>query len=302
MKALVPVDQLFELNREIYPFLDSFSNPLIVVGGQAVSYWLAYYDIDGLLTDEQRLHATSVDIDYCGLKQDFIRCSDIWNVHFEMPSISDATPEIGHSILLDKITHNIKEHDGALFLDIIEWQDSHKKSPNVVDILSEPAGFHSIDFKNKRLEQHCSLFEFPEVFELCPHPNLRILNPLGCLKSRLLNYLLLPRVKRPTKEVERIKLLISPVIKFLTDYLAENGYRSTRKYIDLYMLLVKSKASMKLLTLESIDLSIGFAYFVEKNSAMLPSSFIDNEYKLWKSGLDNKISRKIKQLAEYRGA
>ncbi|ENM5844836.1 hypothetical protein NTH33_000759 [Vibrio mimicus] len=300
MKALVPTDQLFELNREIYPILDSFSHPLIVVGGQAVSYWLAYYDISDTLTDEQRLYATSVDIDYCGTKQDFAKCSDAWNVHFNIPSISDATPEIGHSILRDKITQNIKEHDGALFLDIIEWEESHTESPNVVDILKTPAGFDSIDFENKRLEQHSSIFEFPKEFQLAPHPKLRILNPIGCLKSRLLNYLLLPRVKMPIKEVGRIKLLISPVIIFLTEHLIENGYRSTRKYIDLYMNLVKSKASMKLLTLEGVDLSIGLAFFVEKNSHLLPPSFIDNEFKLWRSGLDKKTERKIKQFMDYK--
>jgi hypothetical protein len=296
MQALVPTDQLFELNREIYPILGTFSHPLIVVGGQAVSYWLAYYDIDNTLTDEQRLQATSVDIDYCGTKQDFERCSDIWNVAFDIPVISEATPEIGHSVLRDKITQNIKEHNGALFVDIIEWEEHHKPAPNVVDILRTPAGFEYIDFQNKRLLQHSSLFEFPSEFELKLHPKLRILNPIGCLKSRLLNYWLLSRVKNPSKEVARIKLLITPVIYFLTEQLNENGYREIRKYLDLYMILIKSQASMKLLISEGVDLLIGFSFFVEENKAILPPNFVENEFVRWKSGVEKKIERKRKQF------
>ena len=297
MQALVPTDQLFELNREIYPILDTFAHPLIVVGGQAVSYWLAYYDIEDTLTDEQRLQATSVDIDYCGTKQDFEKCSDTWNVDFDIPSISDATPEIGHSILRDKITKNIKEHNGALFVDIIEWQEYHNQIPNVVDILRTPAGFRNIDFENKRLQQHSSPFEFPSEFKLELHEKLRILNPIGCLKSRLSNYRLLSGVKNPTKEVARIKLLIEPIIYFLTDQLHENGYRETRKYLDLYMILIESQASMKLLIFEGVNLLIGFSYFVKENTGILPSKFVDTEFALWKSGVEMKIKRKKQQFA-----
>lgn len=297
MQALVPTDQLFELNREIYPILDTFAHPLIVVGGQAVSYWLAYYDIEDTLTDEQRLQATSVDIDYCGTKQDFEKCSDTWNVDFDIPSISDATPEIGHSILRDKITKNIKEHNGALFVDIIAWQEYHNQIPNVVDILRTPAGFRNIDFENKRLQQHSSPFEFPSEFKLELHEKLRILNPIGCLKSRLSNYRLLSGVKNPTKEVARIKLLIEPIIYFLTDQLHENGYRETRKYLDLYMILIESQASMKLLIFEGVNLLIGFSYFVKENTGILPSKFVDTEFARWKSGVEMKIKRKKQQFA-----
>ncbi len=297
MQALVPTDQLFELNREIYPILETLAHPLIVVGGQAVSYWLAYYDIEDKLTDEQRLQATSVDIDYCGTKHDFEKCSETWNVDFEIPSIGDATPEIGHSILRDRITQNIKEHDGALFVDIIEWEEHHKQAPNVVDILRTPAGFSNIDFENKRLLQHSSLFEFPTEFGLDLHEKLRILNPIGCLKSRLLNYWLLSKVKNPAKEVARIKLIIMPIIYFLTEQLHENGYRETRKYIDLYMILIKSQASMKLFISEGVDLSIGLSYFVEENKEALPSDFVDIEFALWKSGVEMKIERKVRQFA-----
>lgn len=267
------------------------------MGGQAVSYWLAYYDIEDALTDEQRLQATSVDIDYCGTKEDFQKCSETWNVNFDIPNISDATPEIGHSILRDKITQNIKEHDGALFVDIIEWEEHQNKAPNVVDILKTPAGFKDIDFKNTRLLQHSSLFEFPSEFKLEQHKKLRVLNPVGCLKSRLLNYWLLSKVKNPTKEVARIKLLIMPIIYFLTDQLHEKGYRETRKYLDLYMILIKSQASMKLFISEGIDLLVGLSYFVEENKSKLPSDFVDIEFVRWKSGVEMKMERKVRQFA-----
>ncbi|MEZ8080961.1 hypothetical protein [Enterovibrio norvegicus] len=260
-----------------------------------MSYWLAYYDMEDSLTDKQRLQATSADIDYCGTKQDFERCSETWNVKFDIPSMSDATPEIGHSVLRDKITSEVKEHNGSLFVDIIAWEENKSPEPNVVDVLRLPAGFDRIDFENKRLEQHSSLFEFPPEFELKLHSKLRILNPIGCLKSRLLNYQLLSRVKDPTREVTRIKLLVQPVLYFLTEQLIDNGYREARKYIELYMILIKSFASMKLLVSEGVDLSLGISFFVEENKDRLPYDFVINEFPRWKSGLEEKIERKRKQ-------
>jgi len=43
IKYLNPIDQLFELNREVIPSLEKFEHPIIVVGGQALFYWIDYY-------------------------------------------------------------------------------------------------------------------------------------------------------------------------------------------------------------------------------------------------------------------
>lgn len=290
---LAPLDQLFSLSEEIYSELDGLNKPLIVIGGQAVNYWIEYYDLDSNLTDKQRAQASSVDIDLCGSKEDFIAITDKWEVTFRKPPIDQATPEQGICLLVNKVTERIKESDGLLYLDIGELLNTGDIQPNQVDFLSEPNGFKAIDFKNSRLLQHTDELKFPAEFKLNSHPNLKILNPIGCIKSRMSNYYSLKAVRNPELELARINLLRAPLSMFLQESLLTNGFKITQKYLSLAMKLAKSNLGMEIAILHGIDLSLPLSHFVEQQKASLPKEFVSEQFHRWVRGFEKKRERKI---------
>ncbi|MCG6316695.1 hypothetical protein K6U66_02655 [Vibrio alginolyticus] len=292
---LAPLDQVFHLCKEIYTHLDQLNRPVIIIGGQSISYWLEYYDYVSALSDADRALATSVDVDFCGSKADFLVLTERWNVKFRVPNIDQSTPEVGISVLLHRDTGKIKETDGLMYVDIGAWINKQQEEPNQVDFLELPMGFEGHDFKHGRLLQHTELFEFPSEFELAPVDNLRVLNPIACIKSRMLNYQYLKKAKDPERELDRINLLILPTALFLQSSLLEFGYRHTRKYIDLLMVLAKSRIGMEL-KYQGIDLSEVLVFFVDVQSKNLPRKFIDNEFVYWLDGLERKFERKLKEF------
>jgi hypothetical protein len=295
---LSPLDQLFFLNKEIYEIIDLIEKPVIVVGGQAVNYWVEYYSQQYEVTDAIRATATSVDVDYCGNKEDFSILTEKWKVEFNKPPIGDSTPEIGNSILRDKDTNKIKEAEGFLFVDIGAWVEDKKEKPNQVDLLDLPVGFERLDFENNRLTQHTIPFEFPGDFVILPHEKLRILNPVGCIKSRMLNYKCLKRQKSPALEIERIRTLIIPTVLFLQSNLIENGYKSIRPYLDLLMILAKSSLGMELRYSYQIDLAQLLSFVVDSQKSLLPEKFIHQEFHLWMAGVERKFQRKVVQYEQ----
>ena len=292
---LAPLDQVFHLCKEIYAHLDQLNRPVIIIGGQSISYWLEYFDYVNTLSDADRALATSVDVDFCGSKDDFLILTERWNVDFQIPSIDQSTPEVGISVLLHKQTGKITETDGLMYVDIGAWINNQQEEPNQVDFLELPMGFKRHDFMNGRLLQHTELFQFPSEFELAPVDNLRVLNPLACIKSRMLNYQYLKTAKNPERELDRIILLFAPTALFLQSSLLEFGYRHTRKYIDLLMVLAKSRIGMDL-RFQGIDLSEILVFFVEVQSDNLPRKFVDNEFVEWFAGLERKFDRKLKEF------
>ncbi len=288
---LSPLDQLIFLNKQAYPVLDKLAKPLIVIGGQAINYWLTYYNVIEKLTEEEELTATSYDIDYCGQLDDFLKCAESWNVQFDKPNIDDNSPELGHSLLLNIDTNQIKEEDGALFVDFFEYLFNEKEEPNVVDLLPIPIGFKSIDFKSSRLIQHTIPFQFPDTIDLEPHPNLLILNPIGCLKSRIQNLFELRAVKNPKVELMRIKLLSFPVEYFISEQLEYSGYRKTRPFIQLLMTMAKTRIGFDLAIKHGVDLSLWLSHIIEKNKEYFPTQFLEKEFPYWLTGYVNKLER-----------
>lgn len=94
---LTPLEQLFELNKEAYKCLNTLKNPLTVIGGQAVSYWVNYYEY--FLSHTYNIEAMhSVDIDYLSKKMDIKLINEAWNT--ELYYSNDEPPPSLAKILL----------------------------------------------------------------------------------------------------------------------------------------------------------------------------------------------------------
>jgi hypothetical protein len=117
VKYLNPIDQLFELNRELIPLLDKFEHSIIVVGGQALYYWINYYhDFHVQIYDEQ---IESIDIDYAAKLNDARQLPKGWNIDVYNEAKDSPPPSLATILLTNK--GKIKNKDGSLFIDTDEY-------------------------------------------------------------------------------------------------------------------------------------------------------------------------------------
>ncbi|MBL4899016.1 MAG: hypothetical protein JKX76_05125 [Colwellia sp.] len=285
-KYLKPLEQLFQLNAELIPNLEELSSYVHVVGGQAVAYWINYYSSDIKFTDEEQLYVQSADIDYVALNTDIKLLAKCWNVDV---SYADNHPPPSLAILLLKNHDKIKETaDGHLFLDVDKLLLEEEVKSNLVDIIDRPAGFDEKAFKlATKLEIYTTPFIFPESFKIQPQDKLRILTPLGCIRSRIANLFYTQKPK--DIEVARIKVLMEPTFFHIQDLIADNGFKHTKRYIDDLRFLVLSKDSIKLYLRYGVDLRILYSSIA--HSPGVPDVFIENEFRLVTEKMDIKYER-----------
>lgn len=212
---LTPLEQLIEVNKTLISIGDQFSSPVITVGGQAVWYWVLYnqrnYESPPL-----EEYITSTDLDYSAKKIDVQTIARILNVKAQYNDVG-GPPSIAIFTLIDKDSGHIKTAHGKSFINTELLEDNNEIEANSVDIIDWPAGFTGHDFK-KDIELHSELFQIEINDNLPPlsHPNVRILNPIACLRSRLANIHL--HIKGNVKvEVERSKALLVPIYTFLLE-------------------------------------------------------------------------------------
>ncbi len=289
--VLWPLEQLHALNKEAYEKLDEIEKPLIVVGGQAIAYWINYYDLKNAQNEKA---AYSVDIDYVAKLNDIKLLNQVWKSFLQV-AVNNPPPSLASILLQDGQSNKIKEVDGALFVDIDKYKQKQIK-PNLVDVIDRPQGFDYNDINTENgLMLHTVPFVFPESFHLIPHDKLRILTPIACLKSRLANHKE-PPVKPPSIERTRIRCLISPIIYYIQDQLDEVGFRNTKKQINLLIDLIASTESIHLSVNHNIHLLEILDFFVEQKIEGLPDIFVQRELTQKIKEIQTKISKKEKSL------
>jgi hypothetical protein len=289
LSILSPLDQLYQLNREAYVKLDDIEQPLIVVGGQAISYWLDYYGLS------EREQVRSVDIDYVAKLSDIRQLNQTWKSLLQEAG-NHPPPSLALILLEDNVSHEIKQAEGALFVDIDKYAKNEIK-PNLIDFIDRPKGFSSDDMNpEKGLALHTVLFRFPSEYHLEPHQNLKILTPIACLKSRLANHSK-PPIKPPQLERIRIRALMSPIIYYIQDQLDEIGFRNLKEQIDLLSALIASPESIRLYVEHDIHLLEILEFFIDNKIEGLPEKFIAQELPRKIKYIENKIQKFAKRLA-----
>ncbi|MDD9177062.1 hypothetical protein ERW49_18935 [Aliivibrio finisterrensis] len=293
---LKPLDQLISLNAEIYPILDKFISPIHVVGGQAVAYWLNYYS-DVLAQDTSTsLAAHSVDIDYVSIRSDIQTMADCWNAGVSFAD-NHPPPSLALIQLEDQNKKIKKTSDGFLFLDVDELDYQGKEKSNIVDIIDWPSGFDKECFTSeKKLKLYTTAFEFPEAFGLEPNQKLRILSPLGCLKSRISNIF---HTSKPNEiEIARIKLLQEPLAYYFQDLIADYGFKEFKVHLNSLRDLIMSDDGIKLYTHHGIDLRALFK-FITSIIPDAPDAFFKYEMPDILKKMDDKYTRRKKARQEY---
>ncbi len=158
-----------------------------------------------------------------------------------------------------------------------------------MDVIDIPAGFSYKDINSKAgLELYTTAFVFPKEYGLKPHENLRILSPLGSLKSRIANH---KNLKPPGLERKRIRALMGPVVFYIQDQLAD--FRKAKKQINLLTDIVESKDAIRLSVDYGVNLIDTLIFLVENEIDGLPTAFIENEF-------PKNIDRISKKIEKYK--
>lgn len=213
---LHPLEQLEILNRQIRGL--KLSNPIIVVGGQAVAYWIWKYQQmfkHNVLSDKRLF---SYDIDYTCSVEDIPLLSNSWNIPYYL-NTNGQPPSVGILLTKDK-NGKIKQYQDRYF-----YNESIKDA-NIIDIIYTPAGFDK-----KYLYNNINILCEP-YFDNCN--SIFILNPIACLRARLFN--IYGNVKRSSinLEIERIRSLNVTILCFLVNKISTNDSKLVFKYFNLF--------------------------------------------------------------------
>lgn len=245
--SLHPLEQLDILNHQAKDIIDF---PIIVVGGQAIAYWIWKYQnaFDYNVFNNKKLF--SYDIDYVAPKEKLIKLADIWDIQLQMNN-NGHPPSVGIMIAKDK-NNKIKEYDG------LKFYNEEIDMPNIIDFIFAPAGFEYNIIKNLPEKYFVNYFDnnISNVF---------ILSIIGCLKSRFAN--IYQNIKRSTifLEIERIHSLnvtfIAYQIKNINSGNINKFYKSFSDYRDEIMNSNVSKIDAKY----KLNLIKPFEYFMENS-------------------------------------
>lgn len=279
--TLHALEQLEILNQEISGVTPSA--PIIVVGGQAVAYWIWKYQhmFRKDVMKDKRLF--SYDIDYVCAVEDIPLLSEKWDIPYYLNK-NGQPPSVG--ILLTKHKNGkIKKYKESYF-----YNESIKDA-NIIDIIYSPAGFDK-----KELYNNIELFCEPYFLG---NNSIYILNPISCLKARLAN--ISGNVKRNTinLEIERIRSLNVTIICFLVNKISIGDFKSVFKYFNYLKETILTSSISKIDAKHDLYLRSVFVYFIRHKEDFINKNNEDFFNKFLPYSLmsyDKLLSHKIKIL------
>lgn len=256
MNNLHPLEQLEILNREISNV--NLSHPIIVVGGQAVAYWIWKYQnmFKHEVLSDKRLF--SYDIDYTCFVDDIRLLSEAWNIPYYLNK-NGQPPSIGILLTKDK-NGKIKQYDNKYFY------NENIKDANIIDIIDSPAGFDK-----KYLYNNINMLCEPYFRN---NQNIVILNPIACLRARLFN--IYGNVKRSSinLEIERIRSLNVTILCFLVNKISTNDSKLVFKYFNLFKETILNSQVAKIDAKYDLYLRSVLNYFIRHKASFINK---DNE-------------------------
>lgn len=256
MNNLHPLEQLEILNREISNV--NLSHPIIVVGGQAVAYWIWKYQnmFKHEVLSDKRLF--SYDIDYTCFVDDIRLLSEAWNIPYYLNK-NGQPPSIGILLTKDK-NGKIKQYDNKYFY------NENIKDANIIDIIDSPASFDK-----KYLYNNINMLCEPYFRN---NQNIVILNPIACLRARLFN--IYGNVKRSSinLEIERIRSLNVTILCFLVNKISTNDSKLVFKYFNLFKETILNSQVAKIDAKYDLYLRSVLNYFIRHKASFINK---DNE-------------------------
>lgn len=259
--CLHPLEQLDILNRQV---VGKINFPLIVVGGQAIAFWIWNYQnaFSENIFNNKKLF--SYDIDYVAAKENLKVLSNIWNIELKMND-NGQPPSIAAMFAKDN-QNKIKEYQG------LKFYNEEIDMPNIIDFIFAPAGFSHSDIKQLPNKY------FVPYFNNNLKSNIYILSPLGCIRSRLAN--IYQNIKRSTifLEIERLHSLNVTFIAYQIKNINEGKIKLFYKSFSDYREEIMNSSVAKIDAKYNLNLIQPFEYFLNNTNMIedrVKKEFID---------------------------
>jgi hypothetical protein len=185
---------------------------LILVGGQALIVWMLKYDIDAEPSESPQL---TQDVDFVGLTVEARQLAKLLdNASVMVPTMDDATP--------NSAVVTWTPQAGAPAKDV---RRDKKDEPKVerkllIDFLIGVLGVDDRDVRNLAVSVQAKDW-----------PAIRVLHPINCLQSRLVNLHRLSN-KRDSNGITQAKVAIDVVRCFIDEILASEGETMAGRAVD----------------------------------------------------------------------
>jgi len=261
IKMLHPLEQLHLLNKDVKHL--SLTKPLIVVGGQAVAYWVWRYQnmFEKEILANKKLF--SFDIDYMCAKEDIPKIAQAWDLPFSLNTCGQP-PSI--ALLKTQLSHgSIKEYQNLYFY------NEQIDGANIIDIIDTPAGFNRREIYT-HLDKLCEPY-----FE--DSSAVYILNPIACLRARLAN--INGKFKRSSIsfEIERVRSLLVTIVCFLFKKMSGHNFKDGLSYFTLFKETITNSDVAQTDAQYGLNLYTVFNYFINHRSLLekqnINSDFFD---------------------------
>lgn len=174
---------------------------LVLVGGQAINFWVDYYQRQGRVLDlEGGVPLTSKDIDFCGDRDAVRLCALRLNGAYLLPGLDDNTPNTGLVTFVDD--QGVKR---------------------VIDFIAQPHGLNAKDVHRTAL--HVDLLDAqgqPSGLSFA------VMHPVWCMMSRVHNTMGLPGYASP-HALRQLRASVHCAREFLIDLLNVGELRAVLK-------------------------------------------------------------------------
>jgi hypothetical protein len=153
-KPPLPPEEVRRILRDLKPL--SEQRHIILVGGQAVAFWAAFFELEKAAKEEKLF--TSKDIDFEGAARSVRKAGELLRGEVRLATIDDHTPNTG----------------------VVLFKDSDGEE-RTADFLSAPYGLDARDVRDSALKVMVS---DPDGAEQVP---VWIMHPERCMESRVYN-------------------------------------------------------------------------------------------------------------------
>lgn len=188
-------EEVRRILRDLAPL--SEERRIILVGGQAVAFWAAFFKLEPALTEDAIF--TSKDIDFEGAARSARKAGELLGGEVRIPTMDDLTPNTGIVVF--------KDSDGEV---------------REVDFLSAPYGLDGRDVRDSAIRLDVPNPDGPDV-------PVWVMHPERCMESRVYNLMGLKQSGRiAMDQLRRSVICAKEFSRFLLDQKGRGQRERTR--------------------------------------------------------------------------
>ncbi|WP_444994242.1 hypothetical protein [Aliikangiella sp. IMCC44359] len=225
------------------------SNSVVLVGGQCLLIWAVHYESQG----HNNLQVATEDVDILGTKKTVQKLEKLLNTRAAIPGWGDMTPEVG--------VFKVPVAGGKKL---------------TIDVLSTVAGLNKME-----VEKYSAELELGST-------TIKVLNPVGMLKTRIANVITLRR--RDKHSMDQLKACVKITGHFIESLLSGGGYRFASKEIADILYMAENRDGIQIFSQFGIDILDS----IPKSHINYPESFKSRHLAACMTRIERKRQARVK--------